>query len=214
MLRAHKSIADTAAAFNRIYAGSGRPPWDVDGPTPFVHDLARSGEIRGNVLDAGCGTGENALYLAAQGHHVVAIDAAPAAIQKATVKARHRGIDVRFMVADVRDLSELDLRFDTMIDAGLFHVMGKSADRHRYANSLRRVARSGAVLHLLAFQNQGPVWLNRLRTLVRSHISGFGTHGVTKDEIQMAFSDGWEVECVEERAYGWGTFHLARIRSV
>jgi cyclopropane fatty-acyl-phospholipid synthase-like methyltransferase len=214
MLIAHKSLADTAAAFNRIYAGEERPPWDVDGPTPFVCDLAHSREIRGNVLDAGCGTGENALYLAAQGHHVVAVDAAPAAIQKATVKARQRGSDVRFMVADVRDLSELDGRFDTMIDAGLFHVMSKSTDRYRYANSLRRVARDGAMLHLLAFKNQGPVWLNRLRTLLRWHICGFGTHGVTKKEIQIAFSHGWDVEAVEERTYGWGTFHLARIRCV
>ncbi len=123
MLIAHKSIADTAAAFNKIYAGEERPPWDVDGPTPFVRDLAHAGEIRGCVLDAGCGTGENALYLAAQGHQVVAVDAAPAAIQKATVKSRQRGVDVTFAVADVRDLSELDVRFDTIIDAGLFHVM-------------------------------------------------------------------------------------------
>jgi hypothetical protein len=92
--------------------------------------------------------------------------------------------------------------------------MGKSADRMRYANSLRRVARPGAVLHLLAFKDQGPLWLQRLSTWLRVCVSGFGTHGVTKEEIQVAFSNGWRIESIEERVYGWGTFRLARIRRV
>jgi cyclopropane fatty-acyl-phospholipid synthase-like methyltransferase len=215
MCKAHNApIANTAVAFNKAYAGLQRPPWDTDGPTPFVQDLVQAGQVRGEVLDAGCGTGENAIYLAVQGYRVVAFDAAPAAIEKARVKARQRGVATTFAVADARELMAWDARFETIIDSGLFHVMGKNADRLRYARALRRVSRPGAVVHLLAFKDRGPRWLGRLGTWLRVRISGFGTHGVTEEEIQVAFSDGWKIESIEERLYGWGTFRLARIRRV
>jgi cyclopropane fatty-acyl-phospholipid synthase-like methyltransferase len=215
MCKAHNApIANTAVAFNKAYAGLQRPPWDTDGPTPFVQDLVQAGQVRGDVLDAGCGTGENAIYLAVQGYRVVAFDAAPAAIEKARVKARQRGVAATFAVADARELMAWDARFETIIDSGLFHVMGKNADRLRYARALRRVSRPGAVVHLLAFKDRGPRWLGRLGTWLRVRISGFGTHGVTEEEIQVAFSDGWKIESIEERLYGWGTFRLARIRRV
>jgi len=215
MRKAHNApIADTATAFNKVYAGKRRPPWDVDGPTPFVQDLVTAGQVRGEVLDAGCGTGENTIYLAMRGYRVVAFDAAPAAIEKARIKARQRGVAVAFVVADARELTAWDARFETIIDSGLFHVMGKSADRLRYASALRRVSRPGAVLHLLAFKNRGPLWLSRLGPWLRIRISGFGTHGITEEEIQVAFSDGWTIESIAERFYGWGTFRLARIRRV
>ncbi len=37
-------------------------PWDIPGPQPAFVGLEEAGLIRGSVLDAGCGTGENALY--------------------------------------------------------------------------------------------------------------------------------------------------------
>ena len=213
MLKAHKlTIADTAAAFNRVYTQLSRPAWDTDGPTPFVRELVQAGEIRGEILDAGCGTGENAIYLALQGYRVVGVDAAPAAIEKARSKAQQRGVAVKFLNADARELMALGPRFETILDVGLFHVMGKSTDRKQYADSLRSVTRSGAVLHLLAFKNRGPLWLNRLGTRLRIWISGFGTHGVTENEIKIAFSEGWKIKSIAERTYGWGTFRLAHIR--
>ncbi len=58
----------------------GSAPRDVGGPQPDIVRLAEEGEIVGDVLDAGCGTGENALYLAALGRRVMGVDAAPSAI--------------------------------------------------------------------------------------------------------------------------------------
>jgi SAM-dependent methyltransferase len=213
MPNAHNTpIADTAVAFNKVYAEPRRPPWDTDGPTLFVHDLVQAGEIRGEVLDAGCGTGENTIYLAERGYRVVGFDAAPAAIEKARIKAHQRGVAAAFLVADARELTAWDARFETIIDSGLFHVMGKSTDRLRYARALGRVSRPGAVVHLLAFKNRSPLWLNRLGTWLRVCISGFGTHGVAEEEIQAAFSEGWTIESIADRHYGWGKFRLARIR--
>src|SRR5215468_10427412 len=72
MLKSHKSkIADTAIAFNKLYAGLRRPPWDTDGPSQFLEEIAQAGQVHGEILDAGCGTGENAIFLALQGYRIV-----------------------------------------------------------------------------------------------------------------------------------------------
>ena len=53
----------------------GMPPWDIGRHQPAFERALREGDVRGPVLDAGCGTGENALYLAAQGFDVAGVDA-------------------------------------------------------------------------------------------------------------------------------------------
>ncbi|WP_394835387.1 class I SAM-dependent methyltransferase [Pendulispora rubella] len=182
----------TAAAFEAIYRNDQRAPWDQDGPTAFVVELEREGYIRGAVLDVGCGTGENALYLASRGHEVVGLDGAPTAIERAREKARARGIDVPFQLADARDLTGYSDRFDTVIDIGLFHVFDQEEDRLRYAASLQRACRPGALLHLLCFNahNDFDVTIPRPR--------GCGTHPVDEVELRRAFGDGWAWESFTE----------------
>lgn len=41
----------------------GPAPWDTGRPQPAVLRLAADGGFAGTLLDAGCGTGENALHL-------------------------------------------------------------------------------------------------------------------------------------------------------
>jgi 2-polyprenyl-3-methyl-5-hydroxy-6-metoxy-1,4-benzoquinol methylase len=52
------------------------------------------------VLDAGCGTGENALHVASLGLLVLAVDVAETALAIARKKADERGIQVEFAAAD------------------------------------------------------------------------------------------------------------------
>jgi SAM-dependent methyltransferase len=61
----------------------GSPPWDIGAPQPEIVRLAAEGRIVGDVLDLGCGTGENALHLASLGHRVVGLDGSPTAIEAA-----------------------------------------------------------------------------------------------------------------------------------
>jgi len=49
------------------------PPWDIGRPQREIIRLAEDGEIQGAVLDAGCGTGENALFLANLGYEVTVV---------------------------------------------------------------------------------------------------------------------------------------------
>ena len=96
-------------------------------PRPDV-ELAEAGQIRGSVLDVGCGTGENLLYLAAKGHESWGLDFVPVVIERAKTKAAERGIDARFIVGNALELDKLGRRFDTVIDCGLFHTF---ADEER-----------------------------------------------------------------------------------
>ncbi len=73
--------------FDNAYRDGGTPTWDVGRPQGAVVRLARTGLVTGSVLDAGCGTGENALHLAELGHAVLGVDFAVAAIERAAAKA-------------------------------------------------------------------------------------------------------------------------------
>ncbi len=133
----------------------GTAPWDVGAPQPDVVRLAEEGEIVGDVLDVGCGTGENALYLAALGRRVLGVDAAPTAIARAREKAAARGLPASFLVADALDLGKLRRRFETAIDCGLFHTFAPER-RRAYVESLCEVLSPGGTLHVLCFSDEEP----------------------------------------------------------
>jgi SAM-dependent methyltransferase len=134
---------------------AGDAPWDIGGPQPELVALAAEGEIVGDVLDVGCGTGENALYLASLGRRVLGVDAAPTAIARAREKAAARGLPAAFLVADALDLGRLRRRFETAVDCGLFHTF-EPEERRPYATSLCEVLSPGGTLHLLCFSDEEP----------------------------------------------------------
>jgi SAM-dependent methyltransferase len=166
------------AAFESFYAG--KAPWDVGKPQqPFV---TVAEQVVSPVLDAGCGTGENALFFAARGHRVTGIDFVEEAIQRARRKAAERGLSVQFLVKDALTLGDWGQRFASVIDCGLFHVFSDD-HRRRYVQGLGRVVEPGGRLFLMCFSDAEP-----------------GTQGprrVSRQELHDAFADAWEVESVQ-----------------
>ena len=133
--------------FDAAYRGT--PPWDIGRPQKEFVELVRRGEITGSVLDIGCGTGEHALFFAAEGHEVWGIDSAPLAIGKAQEKAKAQGLAVHFLVRDALDLASLNRTFDTATDSGLFHTLSDE-DRPVFEKSLASVLSPGGdLLHAL-----------------------------------------------------------------
>ena len=154
------------------------PPWDLGRPQPAIVRLAERDGFAGSVLDAGCGTGEHALYLAARGHETLGVDVAATAISQAREKAADRGIAASFLVADALQLERLDRTFERVLDVGLFHTFDDD-ERARYVESLARVASPGSVLHLLCFSDATP--------------GDQGPRRVTEAELRSAFASGWSV---------------------
>ena len=134
---------------------AGQAPWDIGRPQPEIVTLAAEDEIVGDVLDVGCGTGENALYLASLGRRVMGVDGAPTAIARARAKAAERALPATFLVADALDLAKLRRRFETVVDCGLFHTF-EPEQRRLYAHSLCEVLSPGGTLHLLCFSDEEP----------------------------------------------------------
>ena len=115
-----------------------RPPWDIGRPQPAFVRLSTSGRLpKGRLLDAGCGSGENALFFASKGYGVLGIDLAPRAIEIADKKSRERKIPAEFRVADALDLPRLGRGFDVVIDSGLFHTFTDD-ERPVYASEIGR----------------------------------------------------------------------------
>ena len=90
---------EQARRWDLTYRGQ-PPPWDIGRPQPAVVRLADQGFFAGTLLDAGCGTGENAIELASRGLDVLGIDWAPAAIAAAVSKAQVRRVKVEFAVGN------------------------------------------------------------------------------------------------------------------
>lgn len=178
--------------FNLAYRGV--PPWDTGRPNPEIVGLEEAGWISGSVLDAGCGTGENALYLASRGHEVWGVDAALLAIRKAEQKVRERGISARFLKADALRLDRLGRLFDTVVDCGLFHTFSDQ-ERGRYVASLSAVLRRGGRLILWCFSDEGRETVGP-RRVSQAEIRGTFTPGwtvfkITPVEFESAAREGW-----------------------
>jgi SAM-dependent methyltransferase len=161
----------------------GPAPWDIGGPQPAVVRLASEGRFSGTVLDAGCGTGENALHIASLGLPVLGVDIAETALAIARQKADDRGIAIEFAAADAFALQRLEHTFNTVLDCGLFHTFDGD-ERPGYVASLASVTERDATLYVLCFSDDGP---------------GTGPHPVTADDLRVAFrpGTGWDVTALE-----------------
>ncbi|MGH9527373.1 MAG: class I SAM-dependent methyltransferase [Terriglobales bacterium] len=161
----------------------GSPPWDIGRPQPAVVRLTSRRALAGPVLDAGCGTGENALHIAALGLPVLGVDVAPTALAAAREKARNRRLEAEFTTRDARELAPLGRRFATVLDCGLFHTFDRE-ERARYVASLATVTAPGGMLYVLCFRDAG---------------AEAGPHPVSEAELRAAFGpgSGWEVAAIE-----------------
>jgi ubiquinone/menaquinone biosynthesis C-methylase UbiE len=162
------------------------PPWDIGRPQPAFEALVTDGEIRpGRILDAGCGTGENALMMARAGSDVTGIDLAEDAIMIARKKAAERHIDASFIVGDVLRLDRHfgEGTFDTVTDSGLFHTLSDE-ERPAYARQVSRVLKPGGQYYMLCFSDRQP--------------GDWGPRRISRQEIGETFGRLFRVNYIKE----------------
>jgi SAM-dependent methyltransferase len=166
------------ATFQSFYAGPA--PWEIGKPQGRF--VAIADRITSPVLDAGCGTGELALFLAARGLRLMAIDFLEEAIRRARAKSAERDLSVGFLVKDATMLGDWGERFASVIDCGMFHAFSDD-DRRRYVQGLMRVLEPGGRLFLMCFSDEEP--------------GNQGPRRVSREELFDTFAAGWEVESLQ-----------------
>jgi cyclopropane fatty-acyl-phospholipid synthase-like methyltransferase len=184
--------------FDLVYESERVPPWDIGRPQGEIVRLARTKQFTGSVLDLGCGTGENALYLASLGHETWGIDSSPYAIEKAKKKAQERHLKVTLLVRDALEVGDLGRTFDNVIDTGLFHIFSDE-ERPLYALTIASVLRPSGKYHMLCFSDH--------------ETDPQGPRPVTRKKIRATFRHGWKINYIRaarfednihmDGAYAW-----------
>jgi SAM-dependent methyltransferase len=107
-----------------------------------------------SVLEPGCGTGRNAIYLAHKGCQVTAVDFSLVALGKLIERARKEKIGERILPC-FADLSCRfpfgDESFDLCVDSYMFCHFTDDERIHHYWSEIRRVTRLGGLIYSSVF---------------------------------------------------------------
>jgi SAM-dependent methyltransferase len=169
---------------------------DYEAETSFVEALFKRHLTRPPValLDVACGTGGHAIPLARRGYSVTGVDLSPGMIEQARAKAGAAGLEIRFEIADMRELAlELDAHFDAVLC--MFASIGYMPDAEALGEALRamrRRLRPGGVL-IFDFWNAAavvrdyePYRLKRATTASGRSVTRLST--VTVDNVSQVCS--------------------------
>lgn len=141
--------------WDSAYRGNRPAGWDTGLTTPALKAAVESGVIKPcRVIAFGCGTGTNEIYLASRGFDVTAVDVAPSALGLAAEKAQKAGVRVRWLLADVLALPDLE-PFDLIFDRGCYHHV-RYVDAAGFVDSLRRLTHPGSRCLILSCNNDRP----------------------------------------------------------
>jgi len=149
---------------------SGDLPWDTGCPdTYLVRLVSRWPECRGTVLEIGCGTGTNSIWLAEQGFDVIGLDLSAEAVAIARRHADKKGTACRFVCGDFLDC---DLEKEScffLFDRGCLHSMPDDEQRLAFAGRVAEMLSPGGLwLSMIGnaddpVRDQGPPKLSALQ---------------------------------------------------
>ena len=153
---------DDADVFDIASKAGGRTPWDIGNnrPQPAIVRAYEEGKIKGRVLDAGCGVGENCIFLAKKYgiDSVTGFDLSEDAIKIATSTVENIAAEQeekssfwttpKFLAASCTDVADRhreklgitnnESLFDVVIDSGLLHCLSKE-DADDYVNQISKL---------------------------------------------------------------------------
>jgi SAM-dependent methyltransferase len=168
--------------WDRRYRGNQRPGWDTGLTAEDLQHAVEQGHIKPcRVIDLGCGSGTNAVYLAGKEFDVTAVDVAPTALAIAQAKAEEAGVQVRWLLADVLNLPDLGT-FDLIFDRGCYHNV-RYVDAARFVESMRQLMHPGSRALIVSCNRDGPPGV-REQTMRDDFAEGFEFVWLKPSEIQ------------------------------
>jgi SAM-dependent methyltransferase/tetratricopeptide (TPR) repeat protein len=109
----------TADERNRIYWRQFYRDHQIEGGSTFANFVFQRFPAAHQVIELGCGTGRDSVFLAGRGHRVVAADRSPEAIERAGEARDHAAVGgLSFSVVDAGDRSQLERFLATVGTSG------------------------------------------------------------------------------------------------
>lgn len=139
----------SAVAWSETYRLGDHSLWDHSSPSTemIAYILGARLPARARVLDLGCGTGADAIFLAEQNYEAHGLDFSAQALLLAEQRAHDRGVVVDWHECSALKTPFDDSYFDLIADRGCFHHMSWRP-RRQYAEEIARILRPGGVLFL------------------------------------------------------------------
>ncbi|MFQ6020708.1 MAG: class I SAM-dependent methyltransferase [Candidatus Aenigmatarchaeota archaeon] len=132
----------------------GRIPWDLGKPYKQLVEFVKENKPC-HVLDVGCGTGTDAIFLAQNGFKVTAIDISEEAIRIAKSKAEKAGVKIDFRIGDALDMPFEDETFELVNDNGFFHLLDKP-NRALFVKEVSRIMKPKSKYLMKCFSDKEP----------------------------------------------------------
>lgn len=150
-----------------------------------------------DVLDVGCGVGNDTARFAEGGAHVTAIDISPRAIELTECNFRQRRLPGRFLLMDAEQMSFADATFDLVY----CHTVLQFTPRPpRLVEECYRVLKPGGRLIIMAINQFS--WLNMMHRLFRvqiDHLDAPCYHRHSKKQLLALLGQFEKPQIFEER---------------
>lgn len=169
-------------------------PWET-GPRDELVRLVTAGRLRPcRAIDLGCGSGANALYLAAHGFDVTGVDFSPVALGKARRSLAATAGRIRFVRADLTapSLGEAEGTYDLLVDYGTLDDLVGDA-RAAMVRTIHRVSAPNANVLLWCFYGR-PETLPRISFTGPSRLTPL----IVPGEVEQRFGGAFAIERLPE----------------
>lgn len=115
---------------------SGDTPWDAGQPDFNLIEVVTERPIPScRALEVGCGTGDNAIWLAQNHFGVTGVDISDIATNKAIEKASKANVECVFRQLDFLSEKVEGAPFGFVFDRGCFHSFDSADDRRKFAQA-------------------------------------------------------------------------------
>ncbi|MGD8317355.1 MAG: class I SAM-dependent methyltransferase, partial [Myxococcales bacterium] len=121
-------------------------PKEVGVECDFIERALRI-PVGSRVLDVGCGLGAQTVELASRGYHLLGLDISPTMISRANDEAEDRGLQIEFVLGDMREAVFED-PFDALLCWGTTFGYFDEADNERTIRQFHRAIKPNGVLLL------------------------------------------------------------------
>jgi 2-polyprenyl-3-methyl-5-hydroxy-6-metoxy-1,4-benzoquinol methylase len=172
-------------------------------PTSIVHRLVpllHAHKVR-RLLEAGCGSGRDALFYARAGFEVTGTDISEQALRWARQRAEAEGLDASFLADDLAETRLPAGSFDAAIAVHLLHLQLEDV-RQAMVNQLWRLARDAGLIALANYATREDGfdgWQRHAEPNTRIDPKGKLVHFFTEEEVRdLLAPDRFEILTLEE----------------